>query len=142
MDIPNKQKLVNQIITRGSIFHSDMFSEIDHGKFFVVIGEDSDDFVGYFFINSYVRDFLVSKPELSALQYPLNRANYSFLSHSSYLCCSHLKKISRKQLAESIVDNQTNLKGTLSSEDLQSILEKVKHSKIYSNKEKESFFKN
>lgn len=141
MDIPNQHDLANQLISRGTIFHSDMFSEIDHGKFFVVIGEDSHDLVGYFFINSYVRDFLARKPELSALQYPLDKTDYNFLSHSSYLCCSHLKKISKKLLAESIVSTQAELKGTLTPDDLKSVLDKVRKSKIYSNKEKESYFK-
>ena len=39
-------------IKRGTIFHSTIFEDIDHGKFFVVIGEDDRCLVGFFFINS------------------------------------------------------------------------------------------
>ena len=40
------------LIKRGVILHSTIFEYIDHGKFFVIIGEDEENYIGLFFINS------------------------------------------------------------------------------------------
>lgn len=37
------------LIKRGVILHSTIFEYIDHGKFFVIIGEDEDNYIGLFF---------------------------------------------------------------------------------------------
>ena len=50
MDLP--LELAENLIERGVILHSDIFPDIDRGKFFVVIGVDEDFVAGFFFINS------------------------------------------------------------------------------------------
>ena len=52
MDIPSA--LIEIQIARGTILHSTMFQNIDHGKFFVIVGVSKDYVAGFFFINSRV----------------------------------------------------------------------------------------
>ena len=46
------------LIKRGNIFLSGHFDNISHEKFFVIIGEDENDFVGFFFINSAINQYI------------------------------------------------------------------------------------
>lgn len=41
--------LSSVLIKRGSIFHSCEFKDIGHCKYFIVIGEDRNNYVGFFF---------------------------------------------------------------------------------------------
>lgn len=52
MDFP-VDSIASQI-KRGTILHSNMFENIGHGKFFVVIGVTEEYIAGFFFINSNV----------------------------------------------------------------------------------------
>ena len=47
MDLP--LVLLNQTIERGTILLSDSFTDIDHAKFFVIMGVFEDRFAGFFF---------------------------------------------------------------------------------------------
>mgnify|MGYP006885874675 CR=1 FL=1 len=49
MDIPSN--ILSNHIQRGAILHSTMFDEIDHGKYFVVIGVSEKYIAGFFFIS-------------------------------------------------------------------------------------------
>ena len=46
--------IISDQLKRGCILHSAEFAQIDHGKFFAIIGEDGDNVVGAFFINSKI----------------------------------------------------------------------------------------
>lgn len=74
MELP--QKLTESVICRGAILHSTQFDDIDHGKFFVVIGVSQDCVVGFFFINSNIHPALRNRPEQLAMQYPMRRKDY------------------------------------------------------------------
>ena len=50
MELP--ANLIESSITRGTILHSTIFEEIDHGKYFVIIGVSEEQIAGFFFINS------------------------------------------------------------------------------------------
>lgn len=50
MELP--VEVYNEIIERGAIHHSDIFADIDHGKFFVIIGVDENYVAGFFYYNS------------------------------------------------------------------------------------------
>lgn len=56
--------LADVYIKRGSILHSREFEGIDHGKFFVIVGEDKDELYGFFFINSHINPYLQKRPAL------------------------------------------------------------------------------
>ena len=127
-------------IARGTIFHSTIFEDIDHGKFFVVIGENESELVGFFFINSRINQFISNKEEMLNLQIPIAPESYGFLTHESYLNCASLTTIDKNKLASSIASGQTSIKGSLSRADINSVLEKVRSSKLYSKVERDSFF--
>lgn len=52
MELP--VNLVSTLIERGQILHSDIFDDIDHPKFFVVIGVSDKEVAGFFYINSNI----------------------------------------------------------------------------------------
>ncbi len=41
------------LIKRGVILHSTIFEYIDHGKFFVIIGEDEENYIGLSILTMY-----------------------------------------------------------------------------------------
>lgn len=125
-------------IDRGDILYSEAFPDIEHGKFFVVIGENDDELVGFFFINSRI-SFVNVGAKRQALQVEMTPDKYSFLHHVSYLDCASLRKI-RKDLLESEVLNGTTIrKGRLKNGDIELVLEKVRASDIYSAIDKDFF---
>lgn len=127
-------------IKRGTVFHSTIFEQIDHGKFFVIIGENGNELVGFFFINSWVNEFIQRKPEMAKLQVALAQSDYGFLSHNSFLNCSSLITIDKVKLSRSIASGRTTIKGELSAADISRVLELVRGSKLYSRLERDTFF--
>lgn len=126
-------------IGRGDIYHSDNFPFIDHGKFFVVIGENAEEIVGSFFINSNIRNFLMTKPKLLALQVGLGYEEYPFLTRNSYLDCSQIIRISKRDLSADLESGVASYRGKLSAEDMDTVLELVRSSEVFSPAEKEFF---
>lgn len=82
MELP--ANLIESSITRGTILHSTIFEEIDHGKYFVIIGVSEEQIAGFFFINSNIHPSLESKPEQFSMQYPMKKADYPFLRYDSF----------------------------------------------------------
>lgn len=70
--------LVDHTIRRGQIFHSTMFDDIDHGKFFVVVGVTDEEVAGFFYINSNINSNVITKQEQYAMQYPILAQDYRF----------------------------------------------------------------
>ncbi len=135
------ETLASLSIKRGTIFHSDIFEKIDHGKYFVIIGENEEEYIGFFYINSRIHPSIESKPVLLNLQYLLRKEKYLFLRYDSYLACNNITKISKQKLSDSIIEGVSEIKGEIDSEDMDNILSLVRSSKIFSQKEKETFFK-
>lgn len=71
MELP--VQLLQQSIRRGSVLLSDSFEDIDHAKFFAVVGVYQDHIAGFFFINSRVHPIVESKSEHFAMQYLLRK---------------------------------------------------------------------
>ena len=138
MDLPIN--LIESRITRGAILHSEMFEEIDHGKFFVIIGISGDCVAGFFFINSNIHPSLYRKPEQLALQYPMRQADYPFLRYDSFLCATNIITRKRSDLAKSIQNGISQIIGTLKPEHTEEILDAVRNSRLFSKHEKEQFF--
>lgn len=139
MELPIE--LLEQELKRGTILHSNIFDNIDHGKFFAVIGEDKDKILGVFFVNSKINDFIKSKPKLLQLQYSLSSDDYEFLNYNSYLCCSDLIKIDKQKLAESLTAGRSEVKGSLLQKDLENILNNINNSKVFTEIEKQKYFR-
>ncbi|MBP5398521.1 MAG: hypothetical protein J6Y32_07880 [Bacteroidales bacterium] len=124
---------------KGDIFHSTNFPSIDHGKFFVVLGQNATHIIGAFFINSNIRGFLLSKPRLLELQVGLSPDEYAFLTHNSYLDCSQVIKIPSAVLLADIQAGVATRRGSLHPKDLELVLNLVRDSKVFSPADQEFF---
>ncbi len=111
MELP--LSLLQMGIQRGSILLSDSFEDIDHAKFFAVMGVWQDRIAGFFFINSRIHPILEAKPEQFAMQYLLRKNNYSFLRYDSFLSANELQTRPISVLAQSMQDGQTSIVGQL-----------------------------
>ena len=58
-------------VKRGQILHSDIFEDIDHPKFIVIIGVSQTEVAGFFYINSKINRFINTKTEQLLMQYPI-----------------------------------------------------------------------
>ncbi len=89
-------------------------------KYFVVLGFDDDGNVyGGVIFNSYININL--PPFVQAMQHPVKGKDYEFLSHDSYIDCSSIKAVKKNKLLKS------SSLGTLNTEDVSSVCEKIKH---------------
>lgn len=138
MELP--VQLLQQGIKRGSILLSNSFEDIDHAKFFAVIGVYQDVIAGFFFINSRIHPIVMSKPEQFAMQYQLRKQDYDFLRYDSFLGANELQTRSVSSLAASMQDGQTSIVGMLTDEDLTAVLEACRSSELFTPKEKRQFF--
>lgn len=138
MDLPHQ--LLQQGIKRGSILLSDSFEDIDHAKFFAVMGVYEDKIAGFFFINSRIHPIVQAKTEQFAMQYQLRKRDYDFLRYDSFLSANDLLTRSTAYLAKTIQDGQTSIVGQLTDEDLTAVLEACRESKLFTAKEKRQFF--
>ena len=127
------------LIKRGVILHSTVFEYIDHGKFFVIIGEDEDNYIGLFFINSNI-NYFNRKQELLGMQYPLLKRDYDFLDYDSFLCCTEITTLNKEKLSDSFSTKETEYKGFLQQDHLDDVLTLVRNSKLFTDEEKEIYF--
>lgn len=138
MDLP--VRLMQQSIERGSILLSDCFEDIDHAKFFVIIGVYEDMIAGFFFINSRIHPIIMNKPEQLAMQCQLRKKDYDFLRYDSFLGANELQTRPVSVLAESMKNGQTSIIGRLTDEDLSAVLEACRNSDLFTAKQKRQFF--
>lgn len=138
MELP--AELTANLIGRGSILHSDIFADIDHGKFFAIIGVDKDFVAGFFFINSNINRAIWNKEEQLAMQYLLKKEDYGFLRYDSFLSATNIITRSKKELLESINEGRTSIVGNLKQQHLEDVLGMVRDSKLFSKVEKTRFF--
>lgn len=131
---------IEQAIQRGTILLSSIFEEIDHSKYFAVMGISDEYLAGFFFINSNIHPSLWNKPDQFAMQYPLRKCDYSFLKYDSFLCATNILTKKRKDLAESIRGKETCIIGDLKEEHLEEILDMVRKSKLFSKIDKKNYF--
>jgi disulfide oxidoreductase YuzD len=128
-------------IQRGAIFHSKNINNITHGKFFVVVGQDEENIVGFFFINSKIDNSIIANKSFFDMQMPIKKENYPFLDYLSYIDCHEIKKIRKEDFCERIESNDIEYKTILIEEDLRLMMEAVRESIVFSTIEKNNFFK-
>lgn len=116
MDLP--LDLLNQTIERGTILLSDCFDDIDHAKFFVIIGVFENKIAGFFFINSSVHPIVFNKPAQLEMQFLLKKQDYNFLRYDSYLGANNIIVREVTKLSQSMKDGHTQIIGHLLEEDL------------------------
>lgn len=138
MELP--VNLVSTLIERGQILHSDIFDDIDHPKFFVVIGVSDKEVAGFFYINSNINTAVNRKREQLDMQYPLLVVDYPFLDHNSYICATNVLTISRAQLTQSMIQKRTKVVDNLRNEHLEELLNKLRRSRLFSPIVKRTFF--
>lgn len=137
MEIPNS--LIESQIDRGTILHSTMFENIDHGKFFVIIGVNADYIAGFFFINSNVNIHIEGKQEQLNMQYPLKKEDYGFLRYDSFLSATRIEKIPRSKIVDTINIGITQIIGTMKQEHMDELLEKARESILFSKQQIKQF---
>ncbi len=138
MELP--ASLLEQHIGRGTILHSTTFKDIDHGKFFLVIGVSEDRIAGFFFINSNINKALLSKPEQFEMQYLIKHSDYDFLNYDSFVCATNINKIPIERLVSSIVDGDTKIVAQMKEEHIAEILEATRKSRLFSKEDKQKYF--
>lgn len=137
MDLPSS--LIETRIVRGAILYSTMFKNIDHGKFFVIIGVSEDEIAGFFFVNSNINKYIFGKQAQLDMQYPMRHADYNFLRYDSFISATNIMTISKSQLAETVRQGITRFVDTMKEEHVNELLEKARESILFSKVEKEKF---
>ena len=132
--------LAKLAITRGAILHGH-FDDIDHPKFFVIIGETDNHLVGFFYINSNIHNSIKNKPAQFEMQMQVRKSDYDFLSYDSFIGADQIETINKNKVATDIIDKVTQIKGRLTDADLEMLLNALRESKLFSKIEKETFFK-
>lgn len=138
MELPIR--LLQAGIERGTVLLSDSFEDIDHAKFFAVMGVYEDKIAGFFFINSRIHPIVQAKPAQFAMQYQLSKRNYDFLRYDSFLGANYLLTRKISDLVKSMREGQTCIVGRLTDDDLTAVLNACRESDLFSAKEKMQFF--
>lgn len=138
MELPDS--LISSYITRGTILHSTMFKDIDHGKYFVIIGINKDYVAGFFFINSNINIHLENKPEQFSMQYPIKKSDYNFLHYDSFLCATNVEKIPLDSLRKSMKKGTTTFIGKMMQKHVEEVLNAARNSRLFSKQIKKQFF--
>ena len=137
MEIPTS--LIEHSIRRGTILHSYSFTDIDHGKFFVVVGISANCLVGFFFINSGINRMIFGKQRLLDMQYPMKQSDYPFLRYDSFLCATNIMTIEKSTLAADIADGTASIVGEMQSAHLSELLSAARESDLFTDYEKATF---
>lgn len=85
--------------------------------------------VACLYINTEINPNLFSTEVLRDLHLPLLREHYEFLDHDSYLDCSDLREKSLEVIKQSLADDVSALKGSITQTDLLVALQKT-HSAV------------
>ena len=138
MELPSE--LVKVLVERGQILYSNIFANIDHPKFLVVVGVTEDEVAGFFYINSRINTNVNTKEEQLRLQFPISKDDYDFLSHDSYISATNVVTLPRDVIVRSMQSGQTLIKGKLLDNHMNDILNKVRSSRLFSKITKDRFF--
>lgn len=139
MEIPSS--VVAATIQRGDILLSE-FDGIDHRKYFVVMGVSQEQICGFFFINSNIHPAIFNKQDQLELQYPMHHADYPFLKYDSFLCASSVIERKLTDIAESISQGTTIVKGRMKQEHVDEVVTMVLSSRVISTRHKQLYFLN
>lgn len=127
------------LVDRGNFFHG-TFEFVEHGKFFVIIGINEDDEIGYFLINTNVNERVIRTHEERALQISISPSEYQFLDHISFINCARMLTMSKATLITLLQSAKVQYKDTLRDAHLADILQRLNASPLYSVREKQEFF--
>lgn len=129
-----------QAIKRGDIYHRFFTTtQPPKDKFFVIVGEDAEYFIGYFFINSTINAFIQRHETMWTMQFPLKPSDYPFLSHLSFVAGHQLAKLPKEELLQELYSGKAQYKGRMSEGDMGLLLNAARNSPLFSEREKEFF---
>ena len=128
MELP--KSAYESLIVRGTILGASDFKNIDHEKFFVIIGVYDDYIAGFFF----------KKPDQLAMQYFMKRSDYPFLKYDSFLCATNILTREKSELVANLQTGAISIYDTMKEEHMEDLLEKLRDSKPFSKIEKKRFF--
>lgn len=135
-----KEALFQNALAKGEVFLN-KFPEIDHPKFFIVVGLSDDKlYTCSVYINSEIHPSIKAKQELYNLQVPIQKANNGFLSHDSYACCSTLLPIESNKINEWKNSGSCKVIGQVSEQDLEIITNTILDSNLLTAEEIEQYF--
>ena len=127
-------------VNRGDIYHRYFSTTIPpKNKFFVIVGEDNDCYLGYFFINSNINSYVARNEEMCNMQLPVKPTDYPFLTHVSFIDGHALSILRKSDLIDELSDGKAQYKGRLSDDDIAMLLDAALSSPLFSRKEKEYF---
>jgi hypothetical protein len=134
--------VVGMAVSRGVILHSEEFDFVNHGKLFIVLGENEESLVGFFFINSRISNYIVRNPQFHAMQMSIKRIDYpDILDYDSFVGCHELISISRTDLVNQLSCGSVQIRGVLKEHDISVMMDAVRGSDLFTQKEKDTFFK-
>lgn len=127
-------------VNRGDIYHRYFTTTIPPKyKFFVIVGEDDENYVGYFFINSNINRFIANNEAMYNMQMPVKPEDYTFLNHVSFVDGHELATLRKIDLIHELSTGATQMKGRMRNEDMTMLLDAALNSPLFSEKEKEYF---
>ncbi len=127
-------------IKRGDIYHRYFTTtKPPKYKFFVIVGEDEDSYVGYFFINSAINSTILRNQRMLDMQMPISPTTYPFLDHSSFIAGHQLSKIRKNDLIVELYEGTASYKGKMTKDDMSLLLEAALQSPLFSAKDKKYF---
>jgi hypothetical protein len=127
-------------IKRGDIYHRYFTTtKPPKYKFFVIVGEDEDSYVGYFFINSAINPAILRNQRMLDMQMPISPTTYPFLDHSSFIAGHQLSKIRKNDLIVELYEGTASYKGKMTKDDMSILLEAALQSPLFSAKDKKYF---
>ena len=101
-------------VQRGTILHSKKFEFINHGKL----------------------------PEFRDMQMGIKRVNYpDILRYDSFIDCHKITPIPKIEFTNQLIKGDAQVKGILNDDDIDLILDVVRNSDLFSQSEKDTFFK-
>lgn len=136
----DKSKLFKHSLRAGDVFLKE-FEGINHPKFFIVAGISQDKiFLCSIYINSNIHPSVMKRQHLLELQIPLKQANNPFLKYDSFANCSTPIPMKAEALSQWITNNSCKVIGTISQNDLKTIVDTLKNSGLLSDEEMDLYF--
>lgn len=127
-------------VQRGDIYHRYFTStNPPKNKFFVIVGEDEHNYIGYFFINSNINGFVSRNNAMTQMQMPIKPSDYPFLTHVSFVAGHDLATISKNELINDLSSGNAQFKGRMQPSDMQMLLNAALASPLFSAREKRFF---
>lgn len=133
---------MKDIVRRGTVLHRMFETTIPpKSKFFVVVGESETHLVGFFFVNSGINQYVQRNQAYFDMQMSIKQSIYQFLKYDSFIGAHELKMIDKSILMTELKTGKTTIKGYLTREDMEMLLNAVRNSQLFSKVEKDTFFK-